>query len=203
MSRHNLFRVLVSLVFISTLLHAASASTSTATTNSLNTYKNFIKNECNSTTYPKVCYKFLSPYASQIKTNGLTLTKVAVNVTLKVAKSAYTTLTKLSKSKGSLTRAEKEVIADCKENVDETVYQLEQSVDGLAHLNGTATSDEKFLWDTIKTWMSAAITDEYTCTDEFDEMKVRPSLQKKIKTSVSNVAWMNSNALYLVNRLSF
>lgn len=120
---------------------------------------------------------------------------------LKAAKSASSTLKKLSNSKGKLTHEETLVIADCRENIDDTVDLLGQSVDGLAHLNGTSTSDQKFQWDSIKTWMSAAITDEGTCIDEFDEMEVRPSLQKKIKTRVYNVAWLNSNALSFVNRL--
>ncbi|XP_027356775.1 pectinesterase inhibitor 4-like [Abrus precatorius] len=203
MSSHNLLRILLTLLFISTLIHAASTSSSSTTTNSLKAYKMFIKDECNSTTYPDVCYKSLSPYASKVKNNPLTLTKLSVNVALKAAKSAYSTLKKLSNSTGKLTRGETSVIADCRENIDETLDLLKQSVDGLAHLNGTTTSDEKFQWDTIKTWMSAAITDESTCTDEFDEMKVRPSLQKKIKPSVANVAWMNSNALAFVNRLYY
>ncbi|KAJ1426504.1 Pectinesterase inhibitor domain [Sesbania bispinosa] len=203
MSCHSLFRVLLSLLFISTLLHSASACNSTNTTNSqLKAYKKFIFNQCNSTTYPKVCYKSLTPYASKIKTNRSTLTRTSVLLALKAARSSSKTLTKLSSSK-NLTHPETLVIADCRENIDDTVDLLEQSVDGILRLNGTTTDDEKFQWDNIKTWMSAAITDETTCTDEFDEMEVGASLQKKIKTSVDNLAWLTSNALALVNRLTF
>ncbi|TKY68020.1 21 kDa protein [Spatholobus suberectus] len=198
-SCQNLFRILLSLLFISTFLQLAAKSTTT--TDSLKAYKKFIKDQCNSTTYPNVCYKSLSPYTSKIKTNRVTLTKVSIYVALKAAKSASSTLTKLSNSKGKLTHGETLVIADCRENIEDAVDLLEQSADGLAHLNGTTTSHDKFQWDNIKTWMSAAITDETTCTDEFDEIQVRPSLQKKIKTSVDNVHWLNSNALAFVNRL--
>ncbi|XP_061340569.1 pectinesterase inhibitor 7-like [Gastrolobium bilobum] len=203
MSSHNLFRMLLSLLFISTLLHAAAAAAASASKSTTNANQMFIKKQCDSTTYPKVCYKSLSPYASKINTNSLTLTKMSVNVALKAAKSASKTLTKLSNSKGSLTHAETSVIADCQENIDDTVDILKESAKGLLHLSGTTTSDEKFQWDTIKTWMSAAITDEVTCTDELDELKVRPSLQNKIKTSVSNVASLTSNALAFVNRLTY
>ncbi|RDY06244.1 hypothetical protein CR513_09815, partial [Mucuna pruriens] len=169
---------------IKNTIRGPSASKSTTTTDSLKAYKKFIKDQCNSTTYPNVCYKSLSPYASKIKRNRVTLTKISIHVALKAAKSAYSTLTKVSKSKGKLTHGETLVIADCRENVEDTLDLLEQSADGLANLNGTSTNDEKFQWDTIKTWMSAAITDESTCTDEFQEIQVRPSLQKKIKTTV-------------------
>ncbi|CAJ2653159.1 unnamed protein product [Trifolium pratense] len=50
---------------------------------------------------------------------------------------------------------------------------------------------------------SATITNEGTCTDEFDEMEVRSSIKKMIKTSVGNLLYMTSNALAFVNRLSF
>ncbi|KAG4966707.1 pectinesterase inhibitor 4-like [Glycine soja] len=201
-SSQNLFRIVVSLLLILTFLQlAASASASTSTTDSLKAYKKFIKDKCNSTTFPKVCYKSLSPYASKIKRNRVTLTKVSIYVALKAAKIAYSTLTKLSKSKGKLTHGEASVIADCRENIDETLDLLSQSSDGLANLNGTSSAHDQFQWDNIKTWMSAAITDEGTCTDEFDEIQVRPSLQKKIKTTVYNLSWFTINALALVNRL--
>ncbi|RZB93474.1 pectinesterase inhibitor 4-like [Glycine soja] len=198
-SSQNVFRILVTVLLILTFVQlAASASTAT---DSLKAYKKFIKDKCNSTTYPKVCYKSLYPYASQIKRNSVTLTKLSIHVALKAAKSANSTLTKLSNSKGKLTHGETSVIADCRENIDETLDMLEQSAEGLAHLNGASTADEKFQWDSIKTWMSAAITDEGTCTDEFDEIQVRPSLQENIKTTVFNVSWLTTNALALVNRL--
>ncbi|CAJ1934329.1 unnamed protein product [Sphenostylis stenocarpa] len=184
MALRSLFRVIASLLFLSTFLKfAASASSkSTPTTGSLRDYKKFIKDECNSTTYPTLCYNSLSPYASNIKRNRVTLTKLSIHVALKAAKSANSTLTKLSK--GKLTYGETSVIGDCRENMEDTLDLLQQSADGLAHLNGTSTAEEKFQWDNIKTWMSASITDESTCTDEFDEIQVRPSLQKKIKTSI-------------------
>ncbi|KAE9593213.1 hypothetical protein Lal_00029278 [Lupinus albus] len=200
MSCLNIFIIISFLIFISTLPHTSSASTST---NVLNSYKKFIKVKCNSTTYSNVCYKSLSPYASKIKTNTFTLTKTSVYLALNATKTAYVTLNKLSKSKGNLTHAETEVIADCKYNIRDAVDLLQQSADGLEDLNDITTDEERYRWDDIKTWMSASITDESTCTDESDEMEVQPSLQKKIKRIVANVAQKNSIALALVNNLSY
>ncbi|OIV99695.1 hypothetical protein TanjilG_17505 [Lupinus angustifolius] len=202
-SSHNLLRISLSLIFISTLVHIASASNSTSTKSINNSYKRFIKVKCNSTTYPSYCYKSLSPYASTIKTNTLTLTKLSIHVALKAAKNVSLTLKKLSKAKGNLSHAETELIADCKENIGDSVDLLQQSADGLKDLNGTSTYEERFEWDTIKTWMSASITDVGTCSDEFDELKVRASIQKKIKPAIAHLAWFNSIALALVNRLSY
>ncbi|CAI8600449.1 unnamed protein product [Vicia faba] len=202
---HNLFKLTFTLVFISTLIQSTASTctnTTTTTTNSTSTtYIKFLKNQCNSTTYPNVCYKSLSPYTSKIKTNTFTLTKISIYLALKSARSASITLKNLSSKK--LTHVETLVIADCSENVDDTVDSLEQSAVGLVHLNGTRTSDEKFQWDTIKTWMSSAITNAGTCTDEFDEMEVRSSVQKMIKISVGKLASLTSNALAFVNRLDY
>lgn len=118
---------------------------------------------------------------------------------LKAAKIAKSTFTKLSKAK--LSHAESSVIADCKENINDTLDLLQEAADELAHLKGASTPVEKFQWDSIKTWVSASITDESTCTDELAEMKVRLSLQNKIKTTVYNVSGLISNALVFVNRL--
>lgn len=201
-STNNLFRILLLIISLLFIVHAESALPYSSNSIKTTTYKKFVKNECNSTTYPKVCYKSLSPYASKIQTNRLTLAKVATYLSLKSARSASNTLAKLSRSK-KLTHAETLVIADCRENIGDTLELLEQSADGLVHLNGTSSNDERFQWDSIKTWMSAALTDESTCTDELEEMEVRSSIQKKIRTCVGSLAWMNSNALALVNRLSF
>lgn len=198
---HNLFKITFTLLFISTLIQSTTSTPNTTTNSTSTTYKKFLKNQCNSTTYPNVCYKSLFPYTSKIKTNTLTLTKIAIYLALKSSRSASMTLKNLSSKK--LTHAETLVIADCSENVDDSVDSLEQSADGLVHLNGTRTNDEKFQWDTIKTWMSSVITNAGTCTDEFDEMEVRSSVQKKIKTSVGNLASLTSNALAFVNRLSY
>ena len=59
---------------------------------------------------------------------------MSIYVALKAAKIAYSTLTKLSKSKGKLTHGEASVIADCRENIDETLDLLSQSSDELANL---------------------------------------------------------------------
>ncbi|XP_004506604.2 pectinesterase inhibitor 4-like [Cicer arietinum] len=202
MSYHKFFKIIFSILFISTLLQSTtSTSNLTTNSNSTSTYKKFLKNQCNSTTYPNVCYKSLSPYTSKIKTNFFTLTKISIYLALKSSRSASMMLKKLSSKK--LTHDETLVIADCIENIDDTVDVLTQSADGLVHLNGTTSSDEKFQWDTIKTWMSSAITDEGTCTDELDEMEVRSSIQKKIKTSVGKTVFLTSNSLAFVNSLSY
>ena len=200
MSSLNLFTILLFSLFVLTL-QVAFASNTTSTTTSLKTYKAYIKNACNSTTYPKFCYHSLSPYASKIKKNSIKLTKISISLAVKVSRNSSSTLRKLSKLKG-LMDSEYAVVRVCRENIDDTVDELKKCLIAVKGLNGTSTGDEKFQWSNIKTWMSAAITNEGTCTDESDEMQVRTVLQRKIKTSVANIATMTSVALALVNKLT-
>ncbi|XP_028801720.1 21 kDa protein-like [Neltuma alba] len=205
-SHHNtFFSILLSFSLIASISHkaiaASSSSSSSASTNTLKTYKAFIKEYCNSTTYPENCYKYLSPYASVIKTSPFVLTKSSIYIALKQASKSHNALKSLTKAKG-LTRNETLVIEDCLENIDDSLDEVKQSAIAVKGLTGANASDEAFEWSNIKTWMSAAITSYTTCTDEFDEMKIRSLLQKKITSSVSKSENMVSSALSVVNKFT-
>ncbi|KAH8486446.1 hypothetical protein H0E87_025454 [Populus deltoides] len=55
-------------------------------------------------------------------------------------------------------------------------------------------SDIQFQVSNIKTWISAAITDENTCTLGFDDRKISDEVMRKIKMNIVNVARLTSNA---------
>ncbi|KAF7824893.1 pectinesterase inhibitor 4-like [Senna tora] len=275
------------------------------------TYKLFILNSCNSSTYPSICYQSLSPFASKIRSDPFTLCNVSLSLALKAAvktrsvisdilnsnltatatvlrdclenvedsveelkesleemahlveekrnddevdrafrvstiqtavsaaitddstcsdgfdeenvdggvrekirksvlnvermttlketSSASTSLKKLSKTKG-LTHGETLVIKDCLENINDAFDEVKQCATAIKGLNGSSSEQERFQWSNIQTWMSAAITDDSTCTDEFDEMGVRASLQKKISTTYTRADSLIKEALALVNK---
>ena len=54
--------------------------------------------------------------------------------------------------------------------------------------------------DDIKTWVSAALTDETTCTDGFAGMTVSNTVKNTISNSILSVSKRISNALALINR---
>ncbi|XP_028797334.1 21 kDa protein-like [Neltuma alba] len=207
--RSTFFSILLSFSLVMSTLHTAiaasssSSSSSSISTKTLNTYKIFIKGYCSSTTYPKNCYKFLSPYASVIKTSPLILTRASIYIALKeTSKSSYA-LKSLSKVK-DLTHNETLVMKDCLENVYSSLYRVKQSAMSVKGLNGGDKSgDEAFEWSNIKTWMSAAITGYTTCTDGFGEKIVRASLQKTISSRVTKAKDLVSNALSVVNKFTY
>ncbi|WOH01334.1 hypothetical protein DCAR_0520716 [Daucus carota subsp. sativus] len=159
--------------------------------------KQFVKTSCNVTTYPSVCNKALSPYAGYIKSSRLKLTYLALSLTLKAANASSTLISNLAKNK-RLTPYEAEIIRDCIENIEDSVDQLQQTLLAIAHLRG---EDKAFQLSNAKTWASAAITNENTCIDAFQESPVSASVKKRVQNSLVGVTRLNSNALYLINHL--
>ncbi|KAJ6417806.1 hypothetical protein OIU84_001230 [Salix udensis] len=163
------------------------------------TYKNYLQKACNSTTYPQLCFNSLSSYTSTIKTNDLKLCNTALTVTLKAA-SSTSSLVKASSKKKGLSKSEAGVIKDCVDEMGDSIDELKQSLKALGSLKG---SDIEFQIATVQTWVSAAITDEDTCTEGFDEMKISGEVMIKIRKSIVNVGRLTSNALALINKLSY
>ncbi|KAG2708916.1 hypothetical protein I3760_05G215400 [Carya illinoinensis] len=183
---------------ISTLRMTALATTSPS--NNIHTYENYIKTSCNSTTYPALCYKSLSPYAFNIKENPHHLRKTALSRTLKAARNASFTVKRLSRQMAGLTpRLEAAVIKDCIVTMENSLDELKQSLNAMKHLN---ESNEEVQLENIKTWVSAALIDEHTCMDGFEEGGwVSAAVKNKISNSVVKIAWLTSNALCLINNL--
>ncbi|KAK7322441.1 hypothetical protein VNO77_25821 [Canavalia gladiata] len=178
-----------------TTLSSNYGNTTTIPSNSIQTFKNYIKTSCNLTTYPSICYQSLSPYASKIEGDPMKLCNVSLSLALKATHSASSTISNILKSH-NLTSIAKQVVQDCFDNVKDSLGELKDSLNAMGDLND---GDRKFQISNIKTWMSASITDDETCSDEFDEMNVDATLRDKIRKIVLDVVRKTSNALYFVN----
>ncbi|KAL5148141.1 Pectinesterase inhibitor 4 [Glycine soja] len=154
------------------------------------TFKNYIKTSCNFTTYPSICYKTLSPYATKIEADPLKLCNVSLSLALKAAKSASSAISKILK-KNNLTEIAEQVVQDCFGNVKDSIGELKDSLDAMGDLGGV---DRKFQISNVQTWVSASITNDQTCSDGFDEMNVDSTLTDKMRKIVLDVARKTSNA---------
>ncbi|OMO85837.1 Pectinesterase inhibitor [Corchorus capsularis] len=196
------FQVFMISLSILLLIMSRSIPTISATpskTNLTQIYKNFIKSSCNSTRYPKDCNKALSPYASAIKADWVKLCNTSLSLTLNAASNTSSSIDSVSKMKG-LSPSEAGIIRECAENVGDAIDELTESLKAMAGgLQGGA--DRKSQMNNIRTWVSAALTDEYTCTDDFQGQKVRKAVRDTIRKSVLNLAKMTSNCLALFNFL--
>lgn len=195
----RLFFALTVLLLISNINPTLAGTSTTAKSNSLKIYKNFIKTSCNSTLYPALCYKYLSSHSSTIKTDSVKLCNTALTVNLKAANKTSALVTSMAK-KGGLRPSEKAVIEDCNEEIDDCVDELRKASNVLDNLRDALNKEDQMA--DIKTWVSAAMTDEDTCMDEFEENNVRESVKNKIKKSIVDLRQITSNSLALINRLS-
>ena len=193
LSQHFLMINLFGLLFIS-LLHNALATASYSN----QTYGAYIKKACSSTTYPQECYKSLLPYAFKIKANPQKLRKVSLSVTLNAVHNASSMVSKLLKQNG-LTHIEAATIKDCIVNIKDSIDELKQSLHEMNLLSGL---DKEFHIANIKTWLSAALTDENTCTDGFEGEVIDIIVKQKITNIVLKIARLTSNSLSLINSLN-
>jgi pectinesterase inhibitor-like protein len=158
----------------------------------------FIKSSCSSTTYPRLCYTSLVKHADFIQTNHVLLTGTALNVTLASAKSTSAMMTTLAKRQG-LKPSEAAAMKDCVEVLSDSVDELRRSIDEMSRLN---TSNFELTMSDVQTWVSAALTDQSTCTDGFQEVNADGEIKTIVRGRIVQVAQLTSNALALINKLA-
>ncbi|XP_074355445.1 pectinesterase inhibitor 9-like [Apium graveolens] len=178
------------------------AESTLVTTDSYNGATNFIRISCRATLYPVLCYQSLSIYASKIQQNERQLAKAALSVSL--AKARFTTMfvSKLTKVSRIRTR-ELRAVQDCIDNLGDTVDQLSRSLEELNHMN-SIHGGQDFMWhmSNVQTWVSAALTNENTCSDGFSGHFMEGNVKAVVKKRIVTVAQVTSNALALVNRFA-
>ncbi|KAK3220960.1 hypothetical protein Dsin_014930 [Dipteronia sinensis] len=174
--------LLVSVLYISAVLVTAANKPSTATASDAS----FIKNSCTSTTYPAICVRSLSAYASNIKQSPRQLALTALSVSQTRAESCKSFVVKVGKFKNLKSR-ERKAIKDC---LDEELKQSGQS----------KGPDFEWHMSNIETWVSAALTDENTCSDGFAGKAFDGKVKASVRAQIVSVAQYISNALSLVNQ---
>ncbi|KAJ8770080.1 hypothetical protein K2173_010125 [Erythroxylum novogranatense] len=168
---------------------------------SRNNATDYIRSSCNATLYPEVCYSSLSRYSSAVQQSPGRLARVAIGVSLSRAHNMAVFVSNVSRQAdyGSVPR-EAAALHDCFSNFGDAVDEIRASLKQMRQLDSPASSAQsfRFLMSNVQTWMSAALTDEETCTDGFED--VPDSLMKTaVCDRAANVKKFTSNALALVN----
>ncbi|KFK29033.1 hypothetical protein AALP_AA7G080100 [Arabis alpina] len=159
----------------------------------------FVKASCEITTYPDICFRSLSSYASEIKKRPRQLAETALAVSTARAKSAKTYVSEMTDYNG-ITKRQHAAVVDCIEEMGDTVDRLSNSLKELKHLEeGESGQDFWFCLGNVRTWTSAALTDETTCLDGFGGKAMDGELKRLIRTHIVRVAQDTSNALALIN----
>ncbi|XP_010431474.2 PREDICTED: 21 kDa protein-like isoform X2 [Camelina sativa] len=159
----------------------------------------FIRKSCNTTLYPDLCFSTLSSFANSIQNDSNRLARVAISFTL------HNTLDLLSYLQNSYNRDHHPtpVLKDCFENLKDAVDDMRGSMKQMKELVSASSGSVqsfRFQMSNVKTWLSAALTDEYTCTDGFKDVHEDNSIRDDVCTRVDAVKKLTSNALALVNR---
>ncbi|KAL1219502.1 Pectinesterase inhibitor 11 [Cardamine amara subsp. amara] len=176
----------------------------------------FIRTSCNATLYPDVCFTSLAGYASAVQDSPARLAKLAIGVSLSQAKSTAAYLSKLSRSavvtstakySGDGHQTTSAVIRDCISNVEDAVDEMRGSLRQLRNMNGgggvaaarRSVETFRFQMSNVQTWMSAALTDEDTCMDGFEDLEEGGVIKTTVCDRLEEVKRLTSNALALVN----
>ena len=129
------------------------------------------------------------------------LTGAALNVTLASVKSTVAVMSTMAKRRGLKPR-EAAAMKDCVEVLNESVDELRRSINGMSRLR---SSNFEMTMSDVQTWVSAALTDESTCTDGFEESGLSidgANTKSRVRGLVAVVAQLTSNALALINQLA-
>ncbi|KAL3501922.1 hypothetical protein ACH5RR_036371 [Cinchona calisaya] len=178
----------------------ATSNTPTTTTYPTQNDTEFIRKSCASTRYPDLCFHSLSGYASAVQQNPSKLARVAIAVSLSKARHAAAYFSNLSKEADyGADRRVAAALHDCFSTFGDAVDQLRDSLNQMRHLVPAGSGETfRFQMSNVQTWMSAAMTNEDTCTDGFDGVPEGP-MKKDVFDRVGKVEGVTSNALALVN----
>ncbi|KAL1568599.1 pectinesterase inhibitor 11-like [Salvia divinorum] len=176
---------------------AVAPSPSPAAENAGASGAEFIRTNCESTQYPKLCYQSLNGYANVVQQDPARLAAVAIGVSLARATMMSVYVANLSRQAEAEPRATS-ALRDCFSVFRDAVGQMRGSVKQMRQLSG-AGEELRFQMSNVQTWMSAALTNEDTCTDGFEGV-TDAALKADVCGRAVDVKEITSNALALVNR---
>ena len=160
----------------------------------------FIRSSCSSTAYPDLCFDTLSAHASVIKRSPMMLATTALSVSLDAVRGASAAMsTMLTREK--LKPREAAAVKDCVDTLTDSGEQIRKAIGEMGYLR-KRDGNLNFHISNIQTWVSAALTDETTCTDGFSEAAMNSRAMVVMRNRVVSVAHHSSNALALINALA-
>lgn len=95
-------------------------------------------------------------------------------------------------------------MTDCVEELSDAVDELRKSIEEMGQMGRSRSSSTNFglMVNDVQTWVSAALTDESTCTDGFQGNAMNGKMKVEVRGRIVNIAHLTSNALALINRFA-
>ncbi|XP_075483602.1 pectinesterase inhibitor 6-like [Primulina tabacum] len=160
---------------------------------------NYTEDACSVAPYRDLCIHSLASFSNKAKQDPGKWARAGVSVTIGEAKKVAGSLAKLKRNgSGRVARGRNRMaVSDCVECFQDALDNLHESLDVLRNLSIVQFGSQM---EDVTTWVSAALTDEDTCLDGFDQAKGKHLVS--VLLCVSKVSYMTSNALALVNKLA-
>ncbi|CAA0832003.1 Plant invertase/pectin methylesterase inhibitor superfamily protein [Striga hermonthica] len=169
-----------------------------STSGSDDTNNDYVRDVCSVTRYPDLCIHSLSSFSKTAGQSPSRWARASVSVTIGEAKKVALYLSTLSRSNWAMRGRNKVALSDCIECFGDALDNLHKSLYVLRKLSVREFGSQV---DDVATWVSSALTDEDTCVDGFIEGG-KGKRVRSIVNRVSNVTYMTSNALALIDKLA-
>ncbi|KAK9983692.1 hypothetical protein SO802_033217 [Lithocarpus litseifolius] len=156
----------------------------------------YVQEACSVTRYPDICVRSLASFSSTAKRSPRKWARAGVSVTIGEVKDVAQNLKKLKKYR-FMKGKNRIALSDCVECIQDALDELHKSLDVLRRLSKSTFNEQM---SDLNTWISAALTDEDTCLDGFEDQKGKQV--KLLQNQVLNATYITSNALALVNKLA-
>nr|DAD49198.1 TPA_asm: hypothetical protein HUJ06_019135 [Nelumbo nucifera] len=160
-----------------------------------------IKAVCSVTQYPNSCFSSLSSLAAQKTTDPEELFKLSLQVAL----------TELSKLASLPTKLIPKVngdpllvltLRDCQTQFEDAIDQLNMSISSMQVSQGEKLLSASKISD-LRTWLSAAITNEQSCLDGLQELNstTAANVLEELRVAMKNSTEFTSNSLAIVSKI--
>ncbi|XP_057448602.1 pectinesterase 3 [Lotus japonicus] len=147
-----------------------------------------IRTVCNVTRFPDSCIAAVSS-SNDHPTDPQSILTLSLRASVDELASVASSLgVKASSSNG-------QGVADCKDQVDDALSRLNDSLSAMAVVPGGVTLTDAKISD-IQTWVSAAVTDQQTCLDGLEE--VGSVVVEEVKNMMKKSSEYVSNSLAIV-----
>ncbi|GLJ09565.1 hypothetical protein SUGI_0111990 [Cryptomeria japonica] len=154
-----------------------------------------LQSVCSSTLDTKFCMSTVSSFEGSKDGGALDLGRMALNVSIAEARKVFELIARL----GRWAFNQRQLIAleDCLELFDITLDSLERSMSKVNNSNSNSLGWRQSM--DVQTWLSAAITNQDTCLEGFQESS--GNQQSSFSSSLHNVSRLLSSSLALVKNI--
>ncbi|KAJ6790892.1 putative pectinesterase [Iris pallida] len=157
-----------------------------------------IERSCDGTLYPDLCVSTLAAVPGLAAKSLPSIISSTLNRTQSSVHSSRATVRRLRRASRGLDPLQRLALADCLDLLDLTVAALGRAARDLARVNASSGGASV---DDLKTVLSAAMTNQYTCLDGFAFVNDSTSLRPLFENELFNISRLVSNSLAMAKKL--